>query len=64
MKAAEALIDRYGGERTLFDVKGEVQERIGTIMLEIERRDAEWFKEVKHTEAYKEFEKTIKETTD
>lgn len=63
MKAAEALIDRYGGERTLFDVKGEVQERIDTIMPEIERRNAEWFEEVKETEAYKEFEKTIKETT-
>jgi len=60
MRDAEALIDKYGGERTLFDVKGKAQERIDTILPVIERRDAEWFKKVKNTEAYKEFEKTIK----
>ena len=63
-EAAEALIDKYGGERTLFDVKGEAEERIDTIMSEIERRDAEGLEKVKETEAYKDFEKAIKETTD
>jgi len=59
-KNIDALIEKYGGNRTLYDAKGAVQEQLDCIIPEIKRREAELFEQAKNTESYKELEETIR----